>query len=133
LAASDKSEILAKLDAGELKVKGPDGRVVQSKPKSKASKRSIVQEEGAIHQQDSEHAGSDKPDESKATEKPKVAEFPIKGTINKYGFIGVSVGLCNALNLPVAQKGQKSKLSKNVEIEFSSYDPETRTLKLKIL
>jgi len=147
MAASDSREILEKIENGKIKVPGQPKPKPKKAPKSESS--SVIQQEGAAHEAENVHAGINQPDQAtkpateasqepkaekpKVEPKPKVATFPVGGKINKYGFIGVSAPICNALGLQPALKGQKGKLTKNVQIEFSAYDPETRTLTVKIL
>ena len=37
------------------------------------------------------------PDTPKASPQPVIANFPVKSHINSYGFIGLSIGVANAL------------------------------------
>jgi hypothetical protein len=85
--------------------------------------------------------GTAKPDEAKAPKvkvekapKSDIAAFPIKTTINAYGFIGLGKSELRALGLTVInQKGVKPKLAAEVPIEISSYDEATQVLTVKIL
>jgi hypothetical protein len=66
--------------------------------------------------------------------KPAAAAFPIKTTINAYGFIGLSKSELRALCLTVIDtKGEKKKLAAEVPITICDYNPDTKTLTIKIL
>jgi len=73
------------------------------------------------------------PKEPKEPAKPKVAEFPFKPTINPYGFIGLGKDELRALGLSVVEeKGAKEKLKAGVPITVSAWNPETKTLTIKV-
>jgi hypothetical protein len=149
-------KIIQKIESGDVKVRNQSGKVLNAPKKPKAEK-SLIQTEGAAHEADDELAGTETTDESakpdkapkadklKSSKRQKKAEkpakeakpeppaFPSEAHINKYGFIGVGVAQLEAMGLQRAPKGQKGKLADSVAIEFSAYDAETKTLKIRIL
>lgn len=125
MAASDKEEILEKIENGQVSV---NGKRVKPKPKPELKKEEAKEAEPSKPKPVQE----EKVQASKEPKAPKVSEFPTKGTINKYGFIGISVSLVTALGLPLKAEGAKGKLAANVPIEFSAYNLETKELTIKI-
>jgi len=117
-----------------------------------------VKEEGAAHIDDDKKTGTELPDEipKKAKRSPrlpskvtrsektpaekaqKVAAFPQKTFINRWGWLAVSKPVAKALNLPMyegtVEKGKATpKLAKNVDVMLTEYDRETQAFKVKIL
>jgi len=136
LETEPSEKIIEKLATGETKVAGV-------KPKKAES---AVRVEGEAHLAEDAKVGTEAPDETKKSAKakapakqkkkpelkPKEPAIPSKSFINRYGFIGVGVDMLEAMGLQRAPKGQKGKLAKNTPITFESYDPETRTLTIRL-
>ena len=142
----NSEKVIGKIENGDFKNLPQKGKKVEK------IKKARIQEEGETHQADDEKSGSMATEDAKVEKKSgskkakvpvskapenKIANFPVKGAINKFGFIGLSIGICNALSLPVNQnprvKGQlHPKLSRDINIEFCGYDPATKSLQIKI-
>jgi hypothetical protein len=137
----EKQEILEKINNVSVAAAGqpkPTKPKVAAEPKPQESK---------AHQADESKDGTNVPDANVPKPKkpkaeksvkpkapqPKVAKFPVKGTINKYAFIGLTNPLVNALGLPLKLEGNKGKLAYDIAIEFCSYDQQTNELRIRIL
>ena len=152
-----REAILEKIKNGKVKVAGREKKPMKPKPKLPVSDKVIeaasnIQAEGAAHIEDIESAGTEaldetpkpkaaKPKKTKETKvekkpkepkAPKVAVFPIKRIINKYGFIGLTVGICNALGLPMYSGKGSQKLTHDIKVSLESWNSETRELTIKI-
>ena len=142
MEATNKEEILNKINSGEFKnIKAKPTNKSTKNPASEDAKEDIKE---IINESNKEINGKAKeakePKAPKAPKAPKeakapkevTANFPLTGHINKYGFLGLSIGICNALSLPLNQGEGAAKLAKDVPIIFQSYDPETKVFTIKV-